>query len=166
MDSKWIIRLPSSSREELNSMFTMFWCWPIWDVIAIRCGPWQVTHRPTDFHHGPRTWSRLVLADRRNLSTPQWCFTVDPRPSDKHVKVSGKHKKDVRFPKHSMNGLYGCFHKWWYPQIIHLNRFFHHLKMSFLFKMGIFHCYVCLPEGKVPQTLNEWSILIYIPTVG
>ena len=24
----------------------------------------------------------------------------------------------------------------------------HHLKMYFLFKMGIFHCYVCLPEGK------------------
>ena len=23
----------------------------------------------------------------------------------------------------------------------------HHLKMYFLFKMGIFHCYVCLPEG-------------------
>ena len=24
----------------------------------------------------------------------------------------------------------------------------HHLKMYFLFKIGIFHCYVCLPEGK------------------
>ena len=29
----------------------------------------------------------------------------------------------------------------------------HHLKMYFLFEMGIFHCYVCLPEG------NWWKKL-------
>ena len=30
----------------------------------------------------------------------------------------------------------------------------HHLKMYFLFKMGIFHCYVCLPEGSNKNSLT------------
>ena len=36
-----------------------------------------------------------------------------------------------------------CF-PFFYGKVVTL----HHLKMYFLFKMGIFHCYVCLPEGK------------------
>ena len=34
----------------------------------------------------------------------------------------GNHYVDIR----SMYGIYGCFLKWWYPQIIHFNRVFHY----------------------------------------
>ena len=35
----------------------------------------------------------------------------------------------------------------------------HHLKMQFLFKMGMFHCYVCLPEGT--HTNLRWWFCTY-----
>ena len=31
------------------------------------------------------------------------------------------------------------------------------LKMYFLFKMGIFHCYVSLPEGTFPEINSEFA---------
>lgn len=62
IDSKWTLWFPSSSIEwNSTPMFTIFQC----------CGPWQVTLiAPKEkFTMDPRTWSRLVPADRRNLGT-------------------------------------------------------------------------------------------------
>jgi len=33
----------------------------------------------------------------------------------------------------------------------------HHLKMYFLLKMVVFHCYVCLPEGNNLYTTNHFA---------
>ena len=35
-------------------------------------------------------------------------------------------KNQRKMPRNTKPGnVYGCFHKWWYPQIIHFNRVFH-----------------------------------------
>ena len=52
------------------------------------------------------------------------------------------------------SGRYGCFRKWWYPQIIHINRVFHYFHHPFWGFPPIFWKHPYMSNQK-----NSWHIL-------
>ena len=61
--------------------------------------------------------------------------------------ICGRHCFSLCFYWFEKSGIYGCFQKWWYPQIINFNRVFH-------YKPSILRCYYF---WKHPYTWYTWN---------
>ena len=86
----------------------------------------------------------------------------------------------INFPMNPHDKVtYGCFRKWWYPQIIHFNRDFHykpsilgypyfwkHPYIDFFETFLSFH-WVCktLLIDKIPKQFTRWIIMFFFPTM-
>ena len=62
------------------------------------------------------------------------------------------------------NGIYGCFRKWWYPQIIHFNRVFHHKPSILGYHHFRKHPYKSLILICLPPTSQSSPALVTLAT--
>ena len=63
-----------------------------------------------------------------------------------------------KFQQNHGGNIYGCFLKWWYPQIIHFNRVFHYKPSNLGYPYFWKHPYV----PQVPQKYKLWVWISFI----
>ena len=81
---------------------------------------------PSFFH--PRSCERWGWHIMKVHGSKRWGFNHHWNPDlGTQTRMPGSPRKNSK----SGFGTFGCFHKWWYPQIIHFNRVFHYKTIHF-----------------------------------
>ena len=106
--------------------------WTMMDCLRWHLDAMMTWGSPLIWGKNMRKW--MICTNTMHLEWKTWKY-VQLRPMNKSVEARCHARKNswvhaVRITE-TEESPHGCFLKWWYPQIIHFNRVFHHFHHPF-----------------------------------